>query len=78
MQTLEKNKGGGLLLQQAIPGDSLKSRHPDQLISVMDAYASIIQKITNAPANSEYEFKHVREWLSAIDLAKLPLFPSVI
>ena len=70
------DKNGGLLLQQAIPGDSLKLRHPDQLISVMDAYAGIIHKIADAPANAEYEFKHMREWLSAIDLAKPSIIPQ--
>lgn len=67
---------GALLLQQAIPGNTLKSIYPDKLIYVMNAFASIIHKIADVAAPVDYKFKHVREWLSAIDNAKTDAIPQ--
>lgn len=56
-----------MLLEQAIPGISLKSLYPDQIDYVMDCYAATINKLHAKPLPHQHSYKHVREWLQAID-----------
>jgi len=65
-----------LLLQQAVPGNSLKSLYPLEYDYVMDAYIKTMKKLHNQRLSEHHSFPYIREWLSAIDQAnsdKLPM-----
>jgi streptomycin 6-kinase len=80
MQALRYFDGGGsiqlisshpachaLLLQQAIPGTALKSLYPSQIDYVMDSYIDTMKKLHNKRLPDKSNYRHVRDWLSAID-----------
>jgi streptomycin 6-kinase len=56
-----------LLLQQAIPGETLKSLYSSQIEYVMDSYVDTMKKLHNKPLLKTNNYRHIREWLSAID-----------
>lgn len=56
-----------LLLQQAIPGETLKSLYPSQLEYVMDSYVDTMKRLHSKPLPKANNYHHIREWLNAID-----------
>ncbi len=70
-------KYNALLLQQAIPGTTLKSLYPHQADFVMDCYVATVQKLLNKVISAQHEFQHISNWLQAIDQCdseKMPKF----
>ncbi len=64
-----------LLLQQAIPGTTLKTLYPQHLNEVMDIYVAVMNKLHDKKLPPRHEFRHVRDWLQAftrVDLSQLP------
>lgn len=55
-----------LLLEQAIPGHSLKIFYPHKIDMVMSAYANVIHKIHRYPVH-EQAFPSVAKWLDSLD-----------
>ena len=55
-----------LLLQQAIPGDTLKSFYPANVEFVMDCYADTVKRLHQKWV-IPLGFRHIRDWLKAID-----------
>lgn len=56
-----------LLLQQAIPGITLKSLYPSQIEYVMDAYIDTMRKLHNKQLVNKNSYRHISNWLSVID-----------
>lgn len=65
-----------LLLQQAIPGTSLKSFYPEKIDFVMDAYVSVVKRIHNHPLPEKGKFSFIDSWLEALDRVKLNKIPK--
>lgn len=65
-----------LLLDQAFPGTSLKSLYPKQLDTVMDVYATVLQRLHNQHCLNKNSFDTIRNWLVAIDTISSPLIPQ--
>src|SRR3984893_3087304 len=62
---LDYNKAHrALLLEQAVPGITLKSHYPKNIEFVMDCYVSTMHKLheTHLPSNNTY--LHIRNWLN--------------
>ena len=63
-----------LLLEQVIPGTTLKSHYleniPESIDNSMDSYADIINNIKSLPMPKEHNFRHISDWLKAIDKIK--------
>lgn len=65
-----------LLLQQAIPGISIKSLYPTQVEFVINHYVDTMQGLHSKPLPTYNNYPHVTEWLNSLDKAsreKLPL-----
>lgn len=56
-----------MLLDQAIPGTTLKSFYPAQIEYVMDCYASTVNKLHRKKLPSKHNYRHISDWLKAID-----------
>jgi streptomycin 6-kinase len=56
-----------LLLQQAVPGATLKSFYPDQMDFVMDRYIDTIKKLHDKRWPNQHHYRHINDWLKAID-----------
>lgn len=56
-----------LLLQQVVPGHSLKSYFPDRDKEAIQITCEIIKKLHQAPLPEKGMFPHINEWLSLID-----------
>ena len=56
-----------LLLQQAVPGITLKSLYSSQPDYVMDCYVGTMKKLHDKQLSNKNEYRHIKEWLSAID-----------
>lgn len=56
-----------MLLEQAIPGTSLKSLHPSQVDYVMGCYIDTMKKLHSKRLPKENNYRHIKGWLSAID-----------
>ncbi len=56
-----------MLLQQAIPGITLKRLYPAEADVVIDAYATTMQILHQNPLLPTHPFKQVSDWLTAID-----------
>ncbi|MCL9685688.1 aminoglycoside phosphotransferase family protein [Legionella maioricensis] len=56
-----------LLLQQAIPGETLKSRYSSQVEYVMDCYVNTMRKLHNKCLSSKNNYRHIRDWLIVIE-----------
>lgn len=56
-----------LLLQQAIPGTTLKYFYPEQIDYVMNCYVDTMQKLHYQKPLYHYHFKHIDDWLQAIN-----------
>ncbi|PCH56158.1 MAG: hypothetical protein COC15_03600, partial [Legionellales bacterium] len=57
-----------LLLNQAIPGDSLKSQEKNLIAIYVDIVRNICKATKSAIINNN--FPHIRDWLSALDQAR--------
>lgn len=64
-----------ILLHQAIPGNSLKSLYAGDIHKSFKIYADIVKSLSSAPQPSTHAFKHIRDWLLALDKANPKLFP---
>ncbi len=58
-----------LLLEQAMPGISLKSLYPLQEEYVMDCYVEVMQKLHCNHLPYPKDFPHIQDWLKSIDQA---------
>ncbi|HHT0594180.1 TPA: aminoglycoside phosphotransferase family protein [Legionella anisa] len=56
-----------LLVQQAIPGVTLKSLYPAQIDYVMDCYVQTMQKLHNKHLVKKQNYHHIADWLKALD-----------
>lgn len=56
-----------LLLEQAIPGNTLKSLYPEDVAFVMDRYVETMNKLHFKPVPLEHSFRHISDWLKAFD-----------
>jgi streptomycin 6-kinase len=56
-----------LLLQQVVPGTTLKSFYPAQAELVMDCYVATMKKLHDKVVPDKYHYRHIRDWLRAID-----------
>lgn len=65
-----------LLLQQAVPGISLKSFYPAQADFVIDRYAETTKKLHAKPLPDNHHFAHIRDWLTAIDSVESGQIPE--
>ncbi|VVC75628.1 hypothetical protein AQUSIP_09180 [Aquicella siphonis] len=59
-----------MLLQQAIPGITLKSLYPAQIELVMDQYAATMNKLLANPLPQHPQFDAIDVWLKVIDTMK--------
>ena len=64
-----------LLLEQAIPGISLKSQYLKNVELVMDYYVVAMKKIHDRALPSKKDFLHISNWLEAIDTLKSDQVP---
>lgn len=67
-----------LLLEQAVPGISLKSIYPEQLDFVIDAYCEIMKKLHRKKLPLDHSFPHIRDWLMAIDRVNKDKLPRTL
>jgi len=71
-------KYNALLLQQAIPGTSLKSFYPANDKFVIDCYVDTVQKLLDKPLPNKHSFRHISDWLKAIDRFKSKQLPKYL
>ncbi|WP_133127746.1 aminoglycoside phosphotransferase family protein [Legionella nagasakiensis] len=71
-------KYNALLLQQAISGETLKSRYSSQVEYVMDCYIDTMRKLHNKYLSNKNNYRHIRDWLMAIDTLKDTDCPSYL
>jgi streptomycin 6-kinase len=69
------DKYHAMLLKQAIPGVSLKLLYPAEIEYVMDSYAYITKTLHSRPLPNQYSYRHIRDWLQAIDNISRDQFP---
>lgn len=68
IQVLDYNsEHNAILLEQAIPGTALKSLHPTKITETINIYVDLVNKISIKPLPRDDHYKHVNEWLKAID-----------
>lgn len=58
---------GALLLEQAIPEDSLKNYFPTQDLQAIRITSDLIKKLHQTPIPKHNNFPHMRDWLSTLD-----------
>lgn len=56
-----------LLLQQAIPGITLKSLYPQQMDYVINSYVEMMQKLHGKSLSDKYKYDHIADWLTVLD-----------
>lgn len=56
-----------LLLQQAVPGVTLKSLYSARTEYVMDCYVAVMRKLHSKRLSDKNTYHHIKDWLSAID-----------
>jgi len=66
------------LLQQAIPGITLKSLYPRQVEFVMDHFLSFIAKIHDHSMSKDNNFRSISSWLESIDKVKSNEIPRAL
>ena len=67
-----------LLLQQAIPGITLKSLYRDNQDYVMDCYVETMQKLHHQQLLKELNPPSVADWLKALDEPSLKIIPPTL
>jgi streptomycin 6-kinase len=65
-----------LLLQQAVPGTTLKSLYPKQIDMVMDIYVKTMHKLHENKLPHTHTFEHIENWLTSIDKVSSDLLPN--
>lgn len=63
----DNEKYHALLMQQAVPGITLKSLYPSNIEYVMDCYIDTMKKLHSKPLPKINNYHHIRDWLIAID-----------
>ncbi len=58
---------GMLLLQQALPGQSLTSYFPKQDLDSVRIACKVITQLHQAPIPSNHTFPHIKDWLETLD-----------
>lgn len=58
---------GLLLLEQAIPGTSLKSYFPNKESKAIEISCNVMKTLHKAPIPDDHPFVHIKDWLSALD-----------
>ena len=71
-------KYNALLLQQAIPGTTLKSLYPANDKFVIDCYVDTVQKLLDKPLNNKNNFRHISDWLKILDDFKSDKLPEYL
>lgn len=61
------DKYNALLLQQAVPGITLKKLYPEQIEYVMDCYIDTMKKLHHTCLPNKHEYRHIADWLIAFD-----------
>lgn len=56
-----------MLLQQAIPGKSLRSIYPNRVQDTINIYSAIVKQLTSVQQQDHNNFKHVSNWLKVFD-----------
>lgn len=65
-----------LLLEQAIPGESLKDFYPKFADEVMQIYVKVMRELHDQPDNHYENYRHIAAWLESIDRAAHHGLPS--
>lgn len=79
IQLLDHNeKYNALLLEQAVPGTTLKSLYPDQAEFVIEAYVDVMKKLHLKSLPNKIQFSHITDWLNAIDNLTTHYLPAGI
>jgi streptomycin 6-kinase len=71
-----QEKYSALLLQQAIPGNTLKSLYPVHADFVNNCYATTVKKLHANRAPGHHAFCHIKDWLKALDNISLQQLPA--
>lgn len=61
------NEEGVLLLERAVPGNSLKSYFPIQEADSVKIAVTVMQALHQACLSSSHNFPHIKEWLKGLD-----------
>lgn len=69
-------KYNALLIEQAVPGITLKSLYPAQEDFVIHCYVDTVQKLLSKPIKSTYPFCHIKDWLKSFNKAQSNLIPN--
>ncbi|MDR3501187.1 MAG: aminoglycoside phosphotransferase family protein [Legionella sp.] len=73
------SRHNALLLQQAVPGITLKSLYHEQQDYVMDCYVETMQRLhCNQPQFEQSNHPQVADWLQAFDSPALQQIPTVL
>ncbi|WP_078061466.1 aminoglycoside phosphotransferase family protein [Legionella saoudiensis] len=72
------SKYNALLLQQAVPGITLKSLYKEDPDYVMDCYIKTMQKLHLHQQPVHSNFTHVAHWLNAFDNPSLQIPPALL
>ncbi len=65
-----------LLLEQAIPGKSLKDFYPQFTNEVMLIYVNVMHELHNQHDNTYENYRHIEAWLKSIDRAAQNALPT--
>jgi len=71
-------KYNALLLEQAIPGVSLKSLYPDNDKFAVDCYIDTAQRLLNKTLINRHGFRHISDWLKILDEFKSDKLPEYL
>lgn len=71
-------KYNALLLQQAIPGMTLKSIYPAQMDYVMDCYIKTMFRLHHPNLPKRIKHPHISEWLNALDKPQVSRIPTAL
>ncbi|GAB4391272.1 MAG: hypothetical protein Tsb005_00380 [Gammaproteobacteria bacterium] len=72
------NKYNALLLEQAVPGTTLKALYPEQFDTVVLQYVWVMQQLHHPELPERYDhyhFPHIRDWLKALDSTPETAYP---
>lgn len=67
-----------MLLQQAVPGTTLKQQAVPGTESAINAYCSVMLRLHSLPLNKSHNHPHIRDWLSVIDNLNSEKIPEPI
>jgi streptomycin 6-kinase len=67
-----------LLLEQAIPGTTLKSFYPIKDEFVIDCYVNTVKTLLCKSSSSIDQFRPIKDWLKALDAVQLNRIPNAL